>query len=23
PGVAQMHSSFALKTVFKTTALPI
>lgn len=23
PGVAQMHSSFALRTVFKTTALPI
>jgi len=23
PGVAQMHSSFALKTVFKTTALPV
>ncbi len=23
PGVAQMHSSFALKTVFKTTALPL
>ncbi|MHC0052359.1 Lrp/AsnC family transcriptional regulator [Actibacterium sp. D379-3] len=23
PGVAQMHSGFALKTVFKTTALPI
>ena len=23
PGVAQMQSSFALKTVFKTTALPI
>lgn len=23
PGVAQMHSSFALRTVFKTTALPV
>lgn len=23
PGVAQMHSSFALRTVFKTTALPL
>ncbi len=23
PGVAQLHSSFALKTVFKTTALPV
>ena len=23
PGVAQMQSSFALKTVFKTTALPL
>ncbi len=23
PGVAQLHSRFALKTVFKTTALPI
>ena len=23
PGVAQMQSSFALRTVFKTTALPI
>ena len=23
PGVAQMQSSFALKTVFKTTALPV
>lgn len=23
PGVAKMHSSFALKTVFKTTALPV
>lgn len=23
PGVTQMHSSFALRTVFKTTALPI
>lgn len=23
PGVAQMHSSFALRTVFRTTALPI
>ena len=23
PGVAQMHSSFALRTVFKTTAIPI
>ncbi len=23
PGVTQMHSSFALKTVFKTTALPV
>jgi hypothetical protein len=22
-GVAQMHSSFALRTVFKTTALPV
>ena len=23
PGVAQMHSSFALRTVFKTTAIPV
>lgn len=23
PGVAQMHSSFALRTVFKTTAVPV
>ncbi len=23
PGVAQMHSSFALKTVFRTTAIPV
>lgn len=23
PGVAQMHSSFALRTVFRTTALPV
>lgn len=23
PGVAQMHTSFALRTVFKTTALPV
>jgi Lrp/AsnC family leucine-responsive transcriptional regulator len=23
PGVAQMQSSFALRTVFKTTALPL
>ncbi|MDH3264863.1 MAG: Lrp/AsnC family transcriptional regulator [Paracoccaceae bacterium] len=23
PGVAQMHSSFALRTVFKSTALPV
>ena len=23
PGVAQMQSSFALRTVFKTTALPV
>ena len=23
PGVAQIHSSFALRTVFKTTALPV
>ena len=23
PGVQQMHSSFALRTVFKTTALPV
>jgi len=23
PGVAQMHSSFALRTVFKATALPV
>ncbi|MAQ85260.1 Lrp/AsnC family transcriptional regulator [Psychromarinibacter halotolerans] len=23
PGVAQMHSSFALRTVFQTTALPV
>jgi len=23
PGVAQMHSSFALRTVFKTTAMPV
>ncbi len=23
PGVAQMHSSFALRTVFKKTALPV
>ena len=23
PGVAQMHSSFALRTVFKTTGLPV
>jgi len=23
PGIAQMHSSFALRTVFKTTALPV
>lgn len=23
PGVAQMHSSFALRTVFKTTSLPV
>lgn len=23
PGVAQMHSSFALRTVFRTTAIPI
>ena len=23
PGVAQMHSSFALRTVFKTAALPV
>jgi len=23
PGVGQMQSSFALRTVFKTTALPI
>jgi len=23
PGVAQMHSSFSLKTVFRTTALPV
>jgi len=23
PGVAQMHSSFALRTVFKTTALSV
>ncbi len=23
PGVAQMHSSFSLRTVFKTTALPV
>ena len=23
PGVQQMHSSFALRTVFRTTALPI
>lgn len=23
PGVVQMHSSFALRTVFKTTALPV
>jgi len=23
PGVAQMHTSFALRTVFKTPALPV
>ena len=23
PGVAQMHSSFALRTVFRTTAIPV
>ncbi|NNK65765.1 MAG: Lrp/AsnC family transcriptional regulator, partial [Rhodobacteraceae bacterium] len=23
PGVAQMHSSFALRTVMQTTALPV
>lgn len=23
PGISQMHSSFALRTVFKTTALPV